>query len=136
MPKTNLTRSPKKNKKTIHQLMDKIQSSQFKISGLLQLTFLVSKLHSCWRPILGLDKPSLSETIRTSLQQGEWVTSVDFKDAYFHIHTQELVNKVSAAGLTDELREIRAGARTRLQFCRLPVRLQVRSVPTDSVDRW
>ena len=25
------------------------------------------------------------ETIRTSLQQGEWVTSVDFKDAYFHI---------------------------------------------------
>ena len=25
------------------------------------------------------------ETIRTSLQAGEWVTSVDFKDAYFHI---------------------------------------------------
>ena len=88
MPKTNLTRSPK-----IHQLMDKIQSSQFKISGVLQLTFLVSKLHSCWRPILGLDKPSLSETIRTSLQQGEWVTSVDFKDAYFHIPIQEQSRK-------------------------------------------
>ena len=28
------------------------------------------------------------ETIRTSLQQGEWVTSVDFKDAYFHIPIQ------------------------------------------------
>ena len=40
-------------------------------------------------------------------------------------HTQELVNKVSATGLTDELREIRAGARTRFQFCRLPVRLHV-----------
>ena len=88
MPKTNLTRSPK-----IHQLMDKIQSSQFKISGVLQLTFLVSKLHSCWRPILGLDKPTLSETIRTSLQQGEWVTSVDFKDAYFHIPIQEQSRK-------------------------------------------
>ena len=25
------------------------------------------------------------ETIRTSLQAGEWVTSIDFKDAYFHI---------------------------------------------------
>ena len=34
----NLTRSSK-----IHQLMDKMQSSQFKISGLLQLTFLGSK---------------------------------------------------------------------------------------------
>ena len=30
------------------------------------------------------------ETIRTSLQLGEWVTSIDFKDAYFHIpiHSQ------------------------------------------------
>ena len=37
-PIPNLTRSPK-----IHQLMDKMQSSQFKISGLLQLTFLGSK---------------------------------------------------------------------------------------------
>ena len=26
-----------------------------------------------------------SETIRISLQQGEWVTSLDFSDAYFHI---------------------------------------------------
>ena len=40
-------------------------------------------------------------------------------------HTQELVNNVSATGLTDELREIRAGAQTRLRFCRLPVRPQV-----------
>ena len=33
------------------------------------------------------------ETIRTSLQQGEWVTSVDFKDAYFHIPIQEQSRK-------------------------------------------
>ena len=33
------------------------------------------------------------ETIRTSLQQGEWVTSVDFKYAYFHIPIQEQSRK-------------------------------------------
>ena len=39
--------------------------------------------------------------------------------------TWELLNNVSATGLADELREIRAGAQTRLRFCMLPVRLQV-----------
>ena len=33
------------------------------------------------------------ETIRTSLQQGEWVTSIDFKDAYFDIPIQEQSRK-------------------------------------------
>ena len=35
-------------------------------------------------------KMETPETIRTSLQSGEWVTSIDFKDAYFHIpiHSQ------------------------------------------------
>ena len=33
------------------------------------------------------------ETIRTSLQQGEWVTSIDVKDAYFHIPIQEQSRK-------------------------------------------
>ena len=33
------------------------------------------------------------ETIRTSLQGGEWVTSIDFKDAYFHIPIQEQSRK-------------------------------------------
>ena len=48
-----------------------------------------------WRPILDLStlgsfKMETLETIRTSLQAGEWVTSIDFKDAYFHIpiHSQ------------------------------------------------
>ena len=40
-------------------------------------------------------------------------------------HTQELVNNVSATGLAGELREIRAGAQTRLRFYRLPVPPQV-----------
>ena len=181
----------------LHQFMDKDAVEPVQISGLLQLTFLVPKLDSRWRPILDLSKPNLSETIRTSLQQGEWVTSIDFKDTYFHIpiqeqsrkclrfiiqgraykfkalpfglstaplefavipkevklmaihkdlrshqylddwlvrarshqaclqHTQELVNNVSATGLAGELREIRAGAQTRLRFCGLPVRPQV-----------
>ena len=53
-----------------------------------------------WRPILDLSKLNLflkvekfkletPETLRTSLQQGEWVTSIDFKDAYFRIQIQE-----------------------------------------------
>ena len=38
-------------------------------------------------------KMETPETIRTFLQQGEWVTSVDFKDAYFHIPIQEQSRK-------------------------------------------
>ena len=38
-------------------------------------------------------KMETPETIRTSLQQGEWVTSIDFKDAYFHIPIQEQSRK-------------------------------------------
>ena len=33
------------------------------------------------------------ETIKTTLQPGEWVTSIDFKDAYFHIPIQEQSRK-------------------------------------------
>ena len=58
--------------------------------------FLVLKLNNKWRPILDLSTLNLfletkifkietPETIRLSLQQGEWVTSLDFSDAYFHI---------------------------------------------------
>ena len=68
--------------------MDKMQSCQFKISGFLQ-PFLVPKPHNHWRPILGLSKTNLSETMRTTFQQREWVTSIDFKEAYFHVPIQE-----------------------------------------------
>ena len=51
------------------------------------------KPHNRWRPILDLSKPNLSETIRTTLQQGEWVSSIDFKEAYFHIPIQEQSRK-------------------------------------------
>ena len=74
------------------------------ISGVFQSTILVPNPNNKWRPILDLSKLNLflktekfkmekPETIRTSLQQGEWVTSIDFKDAYFHIPIQEQSRK-------------------------------------------
>ena len=69
--------------------------------GFYNHLFLVPKPNNRWRPILDLStlntflntgsfKMETPETIRTSLQVGEWVTSIDFKDAYFHIpiHSQ------------------------------------------------
>ena len=58
--------------------------------------FIVPKQNQKWRPVLDLSalnkflsvktfKMETPETIRISLQQGEWVTSLDFSDAYFHI---------------------------------------------------
>ena len=70
----------------------------------LRVAPLVPKPNNKWRPILDLSnlnpflkvekfKMKTPETIRTSLQQGEWVTSIDFKDAYFHIPIQEQSRK-------------------------------------------
>ena len=69
--------------------------------GFYNRLFLVPKPNNRWRPILDLStlntflntgtfKMETPQTIRTSLQAGEWVTSIDFKDAYFHIpiHSQ------------------------------------------------
>ena len=58
--------------------------------------FLVPKPNNRWRPILDLSQLNLflkpgtfkmetPETITLSLQKGEWVTSLDLSDAYFHI---------------------------------------------------
>ena len=87
----------------LHQLIDKntVELVQNKKSlGFFNRLFLVPKPNNKWRPILDLSKLNrflrvekfkmeTPETIRTSLQQGEWVTSIDFKDAYFHISIQE-----------------------------------------------
>ena len=91
----------------LHQLIDKnaIELVQNPTSlEFFNRLFLVPKPNNKWRPILDLSKLNLflkvekfkmetPETIRTSLQQGEWVTSVDFKDAYFHIPIQEQSRK-------------------------------------------
>ena len=64
--------------------------------GFYNWLFLVPKPNKKWRPILDLSQLNLyldpatfkmetPETIRSSLQQGDWVTSLDFSEAYFHI---------------------------------------------------
>ena len=91
----------------LHQLIEEnavelVQNQ--KSLGFFNQLFLVPKPNNKWRPILDLSKLNLflkaekfkmetPETIRTSLQQGEWVTSIDFKDAYFHIPIQEQSRK-------------------------------------------
>ena len=91
----------------LHQLIDKnaVELVQNQTSlGFFNRLFLVPKPNNKWRPILDLSKLNLflkaekfkmetPETIRTSLQQGEWVTSIDFKDTYFHIPIQEQSRK-------------------------------------------
>ena len=83
----------------LHQLLNKnavelVQNPQS--LGFYNRLFLVPKPNNRWRPILDLSKLNnflktqtfkmeTPETIRTSLQAGEWVTSIDFKDAYFHV---------------------------------------------------
>ena len=178
--------------------------------------FWYPKPNNKWRPILDLSnqnpflkvekfKMETLETIRTSLHQGEWVTSIDLKDTYFHIPIQEqsikylrfftqgrtyqfkalpfslstapleftvVVKEVKLMAmhkgirihqyldnwlvrarshppvlspaysepsknvprprLAGECREVGAGAQASLQFCRLTVRPQVRSGPTDT----
>ena len=86
----------------LHQLIDK---NTVELVHQMSLGFYkVPKPNNKWRPILDLSKLNLflkvekfkmetPETIRTSLQQGEWVTSIDFKDAYFHIPIQEQSRK-------------------------------------------
>ena len=72
--------------------------------GFYNRLFLVPKPNNRWRPILDLSnsnkflktesfKMETPETIRTSLQAGEWVISIDFKDAYFHIPIQSQSRK-------------------------------------------
>ena len=91
----------------LHQLMDKnaVERVHNQTSlGFFNRLFLVPKPNNKWRPILDLSKlnPFLKaesfkmetpETIRISLQQEEWVTSIYFKDAYFHIPIQEQSRK-------------------------------------------
>ena len=113
----------------LHQLIDKraVERVQNPRSlGFFNRLFLVPKPNKKWRPILDLSnlnvflkvekfKMETPETIRTSLQQGEWVTSVDFKDAYFHIPIQEQSRKYlrfHVQGLTYQFRALPFGLST------------------------
>ena len=83
----------------VTELIDKLVVEKVVIRSSLAFynrLFLVPKSNQRWRPILDLShlnlflkpgtfKMETPETIRLSLQKGDWVTSLDFSDAYFHI---------------------------------------------------
>ena len=106
----------------LHQLLDKNaveQVSNQTSLGFYNRLFLVPKPNNKWRPILDLShlnqflkvekfKMETPETIRTSLLQGEWVTSVDFKDAYFHISIQEQSRKYLRFQVQDRTYQFKA----------------------------
>ena len=94
--------SPLKNKALLEALASLIQKKAVEkvvVKSSLAFynrLFLVPKPNRKWRPILDLSKLNLflttstfkmetPETIWLSLQKGEWVTSLDFSDVYFHI---------------------------------------------------
>ena len=94
--------NPSRNKslnEALHSLGQKQTIEKVSVQsslGFYNRLFLVPKPNGKWRPILDLSQLNLylapatfkmetPETIRLSLQQGEWVTSLDFSDAYFHI---------------------------------------------------
>ena len=106
----------------LHQLIDKNAveplSNQTSL-GFYNRLFLVPKPNNKWRPILDLSnrnqflkvekfKMETPETIRTSLLQAEWVTSVDFKDAYFHIPIQEQSRKYLRFQVQDRTYQFKA----------------------------
>ena len=64
--------------------------------GFFSRIFLVQKRSGGWRPVIDLSrlnqfvlcphfKMETLNSIRQALQKGDWVTSLDLKDAYFHI---------------------------------------------------
>ena len=94
--------NPTKNmylKEALTNLMTKLVAEKVVVKSSLAFynhLFLVPKPNRKWRPILDLSRLNLflnmgtfkmetPETIRLSLNTGEWVTLLDFSDAYFHI---------------------------------------------------
>ena len=94
--------NPSRNKslnEALHSLGQKQTIEKVSVQsslGFYNRLFLVPKPNGKWRPILDLSQLNLylapatfkmetPETIRLTMQQGEWVTSLDFSDAYFHI---------------------------------------------------
>ena len=89
--------NPNRNKflrEAVQNLVDKKAVEM--VRAFFNRLLIVPKLNQKWRPVLDLSalnkflsvktfKMETPETIRVSLQQGEWVTSLDFSDVYFHI---------------------------------------------------
>ena len=87
--------------------------------GFYNRLFLVPKPNNRWRPMLDLSalnrflhvktfKMEIPESIRLFLQQGEWVTSLDFSDAYFHIPINQVSQKYLRFHLEGQTLQFRA----------------------------
>ena len=72
--------------------------------GFYSRVFLVPKPNQKWRPVIDLSllnhhlivtkfKMETAEIIRKSLKKGEWVTSIDIKDAYLHVPIHKKAQK-------------------------------------------
>ena len=72
--------------------------------GFYSRLFAVPKASGGWRPIIDLSalnryvdcphfKMETAESIRRSIQQGEWITSIDISDAYYHIPVAPPIRK-------------------------------------------
>ena len=94
--------SPLRNsylQEALHSLLQKQAIERVRVQTSLAFynrLFIVPKPNKKWRPILDLSalnhflkvktfKMETPESIQLSLQQGEWVTSLDFSDTYFDI---------------------------------------------------
>ena len=94
--------NPRRNsylQEALHSLLQKRAVEKVRVQsslGFYNRLFIVPKPNQKWRPILDLSalnrflkvktfKMETPESILLSLQPGEWVTSLDFRDAYFHI---------------------------------------------------
>ena len=89
------------------------------VPGFLQPGFPCTKAQQPVAPYLGSEqsKPILEntvfqnedpETMWTSLQAGEWVTSLDFKDAYFHISLKNQSRKYMRFHIQDKTYQFKA----------------------------
>ena len=102
--------------------------------GFYSRLFLVPKPQNKWRPVIDLSvlnrhlsiptfKMETAEIIRNSLRKGEWVTSLDLKDAYFHIPIHEdsqPLLRFQVAGLVYQFKALPFGLATApLEFTRV-----------------
>ena len=106
----------------LHSLLQKQVVEKVRVQSSLRFynrLFIVPKPNQKWRPILDLSalnrffkvktfKMETPESIRLSLQPGEWVTSLNFSDAYFHIPITPSSRKILRFYYQDQTFQFRA----------------------------
>ena len=109
-------------REALHALIHKKAVEGVRVQTFLafyNILFVVPKPNQKWRPILDLSalnkflsvktfKMETPETIRISLQQGEWVTSLDFSDADFHLAVHNRSRKFLRFHFQDQTFQFRA----------------------------